>query len=480
MLFQLGAGGLVDYYSQISRGAAQLQGSAHGWFAINMTKDAVAAFSHGGAGGDRNRSFQLCVDAAQAGGFMPPAGDFVAVVTSPGIDSWGGGGRAYLGVEQEIAAYMHEMSHGLGLQHSHSDQVSTPCGGALTEYHDGFDVMSWACGTISKWTPFGFGGPGLNAFHLDRMGWLSRGEIMTFGTDGQTSRTVTLTALYRSGFGGTRIVRIPYDPNDLNAYFTVELRMPIGWDSGFQNPVVLIHDSRVFANEHRSFLQRASTDGPLAQSFSRDGVTINVVSVDAANGLAQVSITSNFSMRCLPGYVWREAGPNDLVCVTGQSRSTVRSENQLGPSRRSPTGGAFGPDTCVSGFVWREAFSGDHVCVTRDARGRVRQENTDGPSHTNPTRLVYGPNTCLPSYVWREADGPGGRDYVCVAGSTRDDTREENDLASLRRIGATNSCKQGFVWREAYGPDDRTCVLPSSRARAAADNAAAESHRAPF
>jgi len=487
MLFQRGSGGVADYYAQVSRDAVSLEGTVRGWFTIAMPTNSVKAFSHGGPGGNRDLSFQLCVDAARAGGFTPPAGDSIAVVTSPGIDSWGGGGRAYLGVEQEIAAYMHEMSHGLGLQHSWSDNVSAPCGGALNEYHDAFDIMSWSCETIGVMTPFGFGGPGFNAFHLDRMGWLSRGEIMVFGSDGRTSGPVTLTALYRSGFGGTRLVRIPYDPNDLNSYFTVELRMPVNWDAGFGSPVgspvVLIHDSRpipVPPNWHASFLQRKGVDGPPAEFLLRNGVTIEVLSIDAAQGIAHVFIASEFAKRCLAGYVWREAGPNDFVCVTGQNRTTARDENMLAPSRRSPTGGAFGPNTCVFGFVWREAFAGDFACVPSAARTRVRQENQDGPSHTNPARFLYGPNSCAQGYVWREADGPGGRDYVCVVGSTRAETMVENTLAPLRRVGATTACQPGYVWREAYGRDDQTCVSPASRARAAADNLAAESWRAPF
>jgi hypothetical protein len=474
MLVRTGTGGLADYYTAVTRGSVSMSGSSvRGWFTIPMTIDSVRAFSHGGAGGDRNRSFQLCVDAAHAAGFTPPQGDFVAVVTNPEVDLWGGGGgRAFLGANHELAAYGHEISHGLGLNHSHSESVSAPCGGALSEYHDAFDMMSWACETQSTPTAhFGFGGPAFNAFHLDRMGWLGRSEILTFGADGATSATVTLTALYRFGFGGTRLVRVPYDPADPNRYFTVELRMPTGWDAGFGSPVVLIHDSKIEQGEHRSFLLRASVDGPPEQRLIRNQVIIMVQSIDAAAGTARVQISSPMAERCLPGFVWREAGVDDIVCVTGQSRSTVRSENTLGASRRRPDG------SCVQGFVWREAFSSDHVCVPGTARTRVRDENSLAASRANPARFAFGPNACKPGYVWREADD---RDWVCVPPSTRAETRQENALAASRRVGSTNTCAQGFVWREAYPVDDKTCVLGSSRARARLDNEAADSRRAAF
>jgi hypothetical protein len=474
MLVRAGTGGLADYYAAVTRGSLSMAGSSvRGWFTIPMTTDSVKAFSHGGPGGDRNRSFQLCVDAARAAGVTSPPGDFVAVVTHPGIDAWGSGSsRAFLGVEQELSAYGHEISHGVGLQHSHSENVSDVCGGAPTEYQDPYDVMSWACGTLSTPTPsFGFGGPGFNAFHMDRMGWLGRSEILTFGADGRTAATVTLTALYRFGFGGTRLLRVPYDPADPTRYYTVELRMPTGWDAGFGTPIVLIHDSQVVAGERRSFLLRATLNGPPLQQMVRDQVIVRVKNIDAANSTALVQISSPMAERCLLGYVWREAGANDIVCVTGASRDQVRQENAVAASRRRPDG------FCLQGFVWREAFAADRVCVPGSARTRVRGENATGAMRANPARLTWGPNTCKPGYVWRDADD---RDWVCVPPSTRAETRRENALAASRRIGATNTCKPGFVWREAYPVDDRTCVPGTSRTRARQDNDAADSRRAAF
>ena len=62
---------------------------------------------------------------------------------------------------------------------------------------------------------------------------------------------------------------------------------------------------------------------------------------------------------CAPGYVWRDAAPNDHVCVTPAERSQAAAENAAGPSHLSPTGGPYGPNTCLSGYVWRDAFGGE-------------------------------------------------------------------------------------------------------------------------
>jgi len=83
--------------------------------------------------------------------------------------------------------------------------------------------------------------------------------------------------------------------------------------------------------------------------------------------------------RCQSGFVWREANPEDHVCVTPEARTRTRQENQLAPTRRNAAG-AYGPNTCISGYVWREAFEGDTVCVTPDVRQAVKEENHLGPS----------------------------------------------------------------------------------------------------
>jgi hypothetical protein len=77
---------------------------------------------------------------------------------------------------------------------------------------------------------------------------------------------------------------------------------------------------------------------------------------------------------CAQGYVWREARPGDLVCVTPESREQAANENRLAKERRNPRGN-YGPLTCIQHFVWREAFNGDAACVPPERRLAVRQEN---------------------------------------------------------------------------------------------------------
>jgi hypothetical protein len=87
------------------------------------------------------------------------------------------------------------------------------------------------------------------------------------------------------------------------------------------------------------------------------------------------SVTTVDPTTCKQGYVWREAQPNDRVCVTPAVRTQTRNENNRAADRREPNGGAYGPDTCKQGYVWREATSTDHVCVSPRVRAQAAKDN---------------------------------------------------------------------------------------------------------
>jgi hypothetical protein len=78
---------------------------------------------------------------------------------------------------------------------------------------------------------------------------------------------------------------------------------------------------------------------------------------------------------CKQGFVWREAVPNDHVCVTAQVRAQAAFDNRQASARRNPTGGRYGPDTCTQGFVWRQATPNDHVCVPVQTRTQTAADN---------------------------------------------------------------------------------------------------------
>lgn len=102
---------------------------------------------------------------------------------------------------------------------------------------------------------------------------------------------------------------------------------------------------------------------------------------DASNPLESVeTVTPYASDTCLPGFVWRQADPNDHVCVTSERQQQTSDENAHAQERRAPNGGPYGPDTCAQGYVWREADATDHVCVPPPSRGQAAWDNTLTPS----------------------------------------------------------------------------------------------------
>lgn len=474
MLLREGTGGVADYWHDISYGNLNVNGSVvAGWYTIPQT------VAQGRALG-RWEKVNACKEAAQtatANPYTPPLDHKLGIITYPDVDLFGWNGGAFLPGAVEVGGAAHESGHGIGLNHSFSNDPNyrNADWAQVGEYDDPWDVMSWG-NAFRVPTPFGDGPVGLTGFHLDRMGWLPRTRITTFGSDARSSATLTLAPLNHPETPGPLLVRIPFDPSDLQRHYTVEFRRKIRWDAGIPQDTVLIHEIQKHSdNAYYAHLVYELPSRQPAQSLSANGINIRVDGIDAANNTARITITSEMPDRCVVGYVWREANASDKVCVTGATRTQTREENSLAPSRRSPTGGAYGPNTCLQGFVWREASSDDFVCVPPPSRTQARQDNTEAANRRNPTRFAYGPNTCKAGYVWREADD---WDWVCVNGEVRTQTANDNALAPSRRSPTggeygPNTCLQGFVWREAF-PADFVCVPPPTRTQARNDNAEAE------
>lgn len=138
----------------------------------------------------------------------------------------------------------------------------------------------------------------------------------------------------------------------------------------------------------RGFSLTASWEGPIAQtSWLQGRLREGIGAGTSSNGIVRLTMQvspmkdcagwpeQRFApVRCVSGYVWREAGRHDFACVPPSSRDRTRKENQLADSRRDPNG-PYGPLSCRPGFVWREAYPADTVCVPPRVRQIVRDEN---------------------------------------------------------------------------------------------------------
>ena len=86
---------------------------------------------------------------------------------------------------------------------------------------------------------------------------------------------------------------------------------------------------------------------------------------------------------CADPYVPRVSRPGDLTCVRALSAAEARADNDpvLQKLRKDPTG-PYGPETCVPGYVWRVAYSDDLICVSDATRTRTYWENQGYPLGT--------------------------------------------------------------------------------------------------
>lgn len=77
--------------------------------------------------------------------------------------------------------------------------------------------------------------------------------------------------------------------------------------------------------------------------------------------------------QCPPGFVWRNAGRTDWLCVDPAEARRIAEEN--GRAAQNWIDGPDGNRSCRSGLVRRGAFKSDFVCVDPLRRERVRTMN---------------------------------------------------------------------------------------------------------
>jgi hypothetical protein len=75
--------------------------------------------------------------------------------------------------------------------------------------------------------------------------------------------------------------------------------------------------------------------------------------------------------------------------VTPEVREQTQRDNALAGARRSPFGGAYGPNTCLQGYVWRDAFPGDVACVLPAARDQAAADNSQAKQRKACQDLGY-------------------------------------------------------------------------------------------
>src|SRR5215469_4938351 len=272
-----GKNGLYDYWHDISNGTISLNGTKIlPWVPLDVTVSADPKR-------DRTHQVQDCVNAVE---------DYIAdkkltgkeydlssyyglfiIQNAPGgefgsIQNVTIGGKTLLrGVvffefgSLDISHASHEMGHGYGLDHAFDMAYKKGCGGGGPgEYCDFWDPLGnpfWSvttyfnnpnfgtatcCGSAAQPSEQYDAGPGLNAVHLDELGWIPKGRKFTYNAPelGKecTKKTVTLAALGHPGADGYPKGLVP--SGGTPDFYPIQHRNAAAWDRSTPD-TILIH-----------------------------------------------------------------------------------------------------------------------------------------------------------------------------------------------------------------------------------------------
>ncbi|CAF1437770.1 unnamed protein product [Rotaria sordida] len=444
--------GIADYWNDMSSGLINFgSSSVHGWYTLSQTTAQQKAKS-------RDAQFDDCV---KASALPNPSKERIIVVTSPDIDIWGQVAKVYVSENDNIARIVHEMAHGYGLGHSYSDDPdykNNPIA-LIGEYDDEWDLMSVSHAKMTENVKYGKAPPSFSGYYLERVGWIPMDRVYTFGQKGEKSATLTLTTLWNPAPGLPSLIRVPFDPADPRHYYLIEMRFKENWDAAFDQNTVFISEIKLNPNKDNTvkkiyypyLLRMHNTPGenPIT-SLNKNNVKITPGAINVQKRTVSVSIESNFADLCFQGYVWRQATPDDRVCVTPAIRAQILIDNGAAASRRNPSGGPNGVDTCKAGFVWRQASPKDHVCVLPATRDQAQSDNKQAADRQNPSQLVNGPLGCLTGSVWRRNDK---NDYVCVPSATKKQRILTDPTAILRAIKRLQANNYLLLLKKLYAAE---------------------------
>ncbi|KAK0394610.1 hypothetical protein QR680_000833 [Steinernema hermaphroditum] len=444
---------ILRYFHDASNGVYTIEGSTvHGWFDMPYTRADVMrlALSDQQLQSSSEKSFaffdkakELCVAHAEQQGAALQK-QKITVVNAEHTAVYGKKHGVLLTPRLIFSSVLaHEMVHSFFIGHSYSDRpVKVFPYSALGEYDDRYDLMSTSNALMHP-SPYGLSGPGLNGPHLDYLGWLPMDRVLYFGRDGRQNYTLRLSSLSipHNKTNGWLLVNIPYDRDDPNNVYTVELRTPFNLDQGVSQAGVVIHKVQRVSDSYYSMVVTHSrefyelTEGTEWVQFlgvDADGryqsIKVSVVKMYPKKHAADVRITSTF---------------NPMIC---QSNEIVK-------------------------FIDESTYSVDKVCK---AKNNVSNIITDAEValqlHRNTffaRQFTYGLNACQLGKVWRAADA---YDYICVDPARVSHIREDNQNDVLRKNeGAEDGCRAPFVARNAFSRD-QVCVTTNERNRIEIEN----------
>ncbi|KAI6172340.1 hypothetical protein M3Y98_00961900 [Aphelenchoides besseyi] len=308
---------------------------------------------------------------------------------------------------------------------------------ALGEYADVFDLMSTANAYMHR-TSFGMSGPGLNAAHLDFLGWLPMDRALYFGKDGRQNYTLRLSSLSvpHNRTRGWLLVMIPYDRDDSRNFYT---------------PSILIH--RV----HRS-------GGSYYSELLSQGQDFHELTAEGTEWVKFLDADINGHFPVIRVSVKRMYATDADITV---SSTFSPNECRLGEKRWQQENGTQRND--LNGTIATEDVN--YVCLEEDRQPNVTDiEKQTRRQNFYSSLITYGANCCKSGWVWRAIDA---YDFVCVDRLRRDVAQAEVDQQESRV--QNGSCLSPYIKRDAF-PGDTICVTPVEKLLSIRETALSTSH----
>ncbi|KAI6197261.1 hypothetical protein M3Y94_01203400 [Aphelenchoides besseyi] len=439
---------IQNYFEQVSNGVYTIRNSnVVGWLQLPYTQKEILqlanadnGFALGSESGFNyfDKIKEVCIQTATEQGVQLHR-QKITIVNSGSTAVYGKKFGVLLSPQLMFSSVLtHEMVHSFHI--------------ALGEYADVFDLMSTANAYMHR-TSFGMSGPGLNAAHLDVLGWLPMDRTLYFGKDGRQNYTLRLSSLSvpHNRTRGWLLVMIPYDRDDPRNFYTIELRTPHNFDRGILQPSILIH--RV----HRSggsYYSELLSQGQDFHELTAEG-TEWVKFLDAdINGHFPVIRVSVKRMYASDADITVSSTFSPTECRLGEKRWQTENETQRNDLN----------ETIASEDL-------NYVCLEKDRQPNatdIEQQITRQNFYSSLT--TYGANCCKAGWVWRAIDA---YDFVCVDRQRRDVAQSEVDQQESRvRNG---DCLSPYIKRDAF-PGDTVCVTPVEKLLSIRETALSTSH----
>ncbi|KAL7070541.1 hypothetical protein ACQ4LE_010205 [Meloidogyne hapla] len=364
----------------------------------------------------------------------------------------------------------HEMVHSFFIGHSYSDRKIRIFPYASNgEYDDRYDLMSTANAYMYQ-SNFGMSGPGLNGPHLDYLGWIPMDRMLYFGRESGRNYTLRLSSISvpHNQTQGWLLVLLPYDRDDPNNYYTIELRTPHNVDRAIGQPSILIHRVQKNGISYYSTLLRQAEFYELTDEGTEWVTFLESMSSSASDKtIKQNSSAINFQFIRVSLKKVYEFDADIHIISTFNPTECHFGEQEFYSSRMSHPFGLHHICLMSNNNNSAAAQLNNNELITerkkRDEQKSMVRVLNDGElkrqfarQHFFSNRKTFGANSCRKGLVWRGLDP---YDYICVTEQRQRLAQREDSLQESRIFynGHLIRCIEPFLPRRAF-PGDEICV----------------------